>query len=85
MYSNGHDNKVDVIQNVIENIDDGLYSNAKDMLNQLKEIEMKSTIYDGKVYDYKTDKYIDFADFKAQQESNIDISLNLETEKQIEK
>jgi len=26
-----------------------------------------------------------FADFKAQQESNIDISLNLETEKQIEK
>ena len=46
MYINGHDNKVDVIQNVIENIDDGLYSNAKDMLNQLKDIEMKSTIYD---------------------------------------
>ena len=39
MYINGHDNKVDVIQNVIENIDDGLLSNAKDMLNQLKEVE----------------------------------------------
>ena len=38
MYINGHDNKNDVIQNVIENIDDGLLSNAKDMLNQLKEI-----------------------------------------------
>ena len=81
MYINGHDNKVDVIQNVIENIDDGLYSNAKDMLNQLKDIEMKSTIYDGKVYDYKTDKYISFDDFKAQQDSDIDISLNLEAER----
>ena len=39
MYINGHDNKADVIQNVIENIDDGLLANAKDMLNQLKEIE----------------------------------------------
>ena len=37
MYINGHDNKTDVIQNVIENIDDGLLANAKDMLNQLKE------------------------------------------------
>ena len=81
MYINGHDNKVDVIQNVIENIDDGLYSNAKDMLNQLKDIEMKSTIYDGKVYDYKTDKYISFDEFKAQQDSDIDISLNLEAER----
>ena len=41
MNINGHDNKADVIQNVIENIDDGLYSNAKDMLNQLKEIEVE--------------------------------------------
>jgi hypothetical protein len=81
MNINGHDNKVDVIQNVIENIDDGLYSNAKDMLNQLKDIEMKSTIYDGKVYDYKTDKYISFDEFKAQQDSDIDISLNLEAER----
>ena len=40
MYINGHDNKADVIQNVIENIDDGLLANAKDMLNQLKEIEL---------------------------------------------
>ena len=39
MYINGHDNKTDVIQNVIENIDDGLLANAKDMLNQLKEVE----------------------------------------------
>jgi len=39
MYINGHDNKADVIQNVIENIDDGLLANAKDMLNQLKEVE----------------------------------------------
>jgi hypothetical protein len=81
MNINGHDNKADVIQNVIENIDDGLYSNAKDMLNQLKDIEMKSTIYDGKVYDYKTDKYISFDEFKAQQDSDIDISLNLEAER----
>ena len=80
MNINGHDNKVDVIQNVIENIDDGLYSNAKDMLNQLKDIEMKSTIYDGKVYDYKTDKYISFDEFKAQQDSDIDIALHLEAE-----
>ena len=29
--------KRDVIQNAIENIDDGLLANAKDMLNQLKE------------------------------------------------
>ena len=40
MYINGHNNKVDVIQNVIENIDDGLLSNAKDMLNQLKEFTL---------------------------------------------
>ena len=67
MYINGHDNKVAVIQNVIENIDDGLLSNAKDMLNQLKDIEMKSTVYKGQVYNYKTDKYISFDEFKAQQ------------------
>ena len=40
MYINGHDNKADVIQNVIENIDDGLLANAKDMLSQLKEVEL---------------------------------------------
>ena len=45
MNINGHDNKVDVIQNVIENIDDGLYANAKDMLNQLKEIELDVVEY----------------------------------------
>ena len=67
MYINGHDNKVDVIQNVIENIDDNLLANAKDMLNQLKDIEMKSTVYKGQVYNYKTDKYISFDEFKAQQ------------------
>ena len=85
MYINGHDNKADVIQNVIENIDDGLLANAKDMLNQLKDIEMKSTVYKGQVYNYKTDKYISFDEFKAQQESDIDISLNLEAEQQIGK
>ena len=67
MNINGHDNKVDVIQNVIENIDDGLYSNAKDMLNQLKEIELN-------VVEYSTEE-----------ESDIDISLNLEAEQQIGK
>ena len=45
MNINGHDNKADVIQNVIENIDDGLYANAKDMLNQLKEIELNVVEY----------------------------------------
>ena len=45
MYINGHGNKVDVIQNVIENIDDGLLANAKDMLNQLKEIELDVVEY----------------------------------------
>ena len=45
MYINGHNNKVDVIQNVIENIDDGLYSNAKDILNQLKEVELDVVEY----------------------------------------
>ena len=44
MYINGNDNKADVIQNVIENIDDGLLSNAKDMLSQLKEVELNSDI-----------------------------------------
>ena len=34
MYINGHNNKADVIQNAIENIDDGLLANAKDMLSQ---------------------------------------------------
>ena len=67
MNINGHDNKADVIQNVIENIDDGLYSNAKDMLNQLKEIELN-------VVEYSTEE-----------ESDIDISLNLESEQQIGK
>ena len=67
MNINGHDNKADVIQNVIENIDDGLYSNAKDMLNQLKEIELN-------VVEYGTEE-----------ESDIDISLNLEAEQQIGK
>ena len=68
MYINGHDNKVDVIQNVIENIDDNLLANAKDMLNQLKDIEMKSTVYKRQVYDSKTKKFISFDEFKAQQE-----------------
>ena len=45
MYINGHDNKADVIQNVIENIDDGLLANAKDMLNQLKEVELDVVEY----------------------------------------
>jgi len=48
MYINGHDNKADVIQNVIENIDDGLLANAKDMLNQLKEIELDVVEYSTK-------------------------------------
>ena len=56
MYINGHGNKVDVIQNVIENIDDGLYANAKDMLNQLKEIEL-----DVVEYSTKEDSDIDIA------------------------
>ena len=45
MYINGHDNKADVIQNVIENIDDGLLANAKDMLSQLKEVELDGVEY----------------------------------------
>ena len=45
MNINGHDNKVDVIQNVIENIDDGLLANAKDMLSQLKEVELDVVEY----------------------------------------
>ena len=45
MYINGHGNKVDVIQNVIENIDDGLLANAKDMLSQLKEVELDVVEY----------------------------------------
>ena len=45
MYINGNDNKADVIQNVIENIDDGLLANAKDMLNQLKEVELDVVEY----------------------------------------
>jgi len=45
MYINGHDNKADVIQNVIENIDDGLLANAKDMLSQLKEAELDIVEY----------------------------------------
>ena len=45
MYINGHTNKADVIQNVIENIDDGLLANAKDMLSQLKEVELDVVEY----------------------------------------
>ena len=67
MNINGNDNKADVIQNVIENIDDGLYSKAKDMLNQLKEIEL------------------DVVEYSTEEESDIDISLNLEAEQQIGK
>ena len=67
MNINGHDNKADVIQNVIENIDDGLLANAKDMLNQLKEIEL------------------DVVEYSTEEESDIDISLNLEAEQQIGK
>jgi uncharacterized protein YuzB (UPF0349 family) len=68
MYINGHTNKADVIQNVIENIDDGLLANAKDMLNQLKKkIEL------------------DVVEYSTKEESDIDISLNLEAEEQIGK
>ena len=45
MNINGHDNKADVIQNAIENIDDGLLANAKDMLSQLKEVELDVVEY----------------------------------------
>ena len=68
MNINGHDNKADVIQNVIENIDDGLYANAKDMLNQLKEIEVEGV-----------DSQLE------EEESDIDIALNLESEQQLGK
>ena len=74
MYINGHDNKADVIQNVIENIDDGLYANAKDMLNQLKEIELDVVEYSTKVIEYST-----------KEDSDIDIALNLEAEQQLGK
>ena len=74
MNINGHDNKADVIQNVIENIDDGLYANAKDMLNQLKEIELD-------VVEYSTEEESDI----DKSFSDIDISLNLEAEQQIGK
>ena len=74
MNINGHDNKADVIQNVIENIDDGLYANAKDMLNQLKEIELN-------VVEYSTEEESDI----DKSFSDIDISLNLEAEQQIGK
>ena len=67
MNINGHDNKADVIQNVIENIDDGLLANAKDMLNQLKEIEL------------------DVVEYSTKEDSDIDIALNLESERQIGK
>ena len=66
MNINGHDNKADVIQNVIENIDDGLYANAKDMLNQLKEIEL------------------DVVEYSTEEDSDIDIALNLESEEFLE-
>jgi len=74
MNINGHDNKADVIQNVIENIDDGLYANAKDMLNQLKEIELDVVEYSTKVIEYST-----------KEDSDIDIALNLESEQQLGK
>ena len=70
MNINGHDNKADVIQNVIENIDDGLYANAKDMLNQLKEIELDVVEYSTKVIEYST-----------KEDSDIDIALNLEADR----
>ena len=59
MYINGHDNKADVIQNVIENIDDGLLSNAKDMLNQLKEIELDVVEYSTKKDEKNLYKIVD--------------------------
>jgi len=59
MYINGHDNKVDVIQNVIENIDDGLLANAKDMLNQLKEIELDVVEYSTKKDEKNLYKIVD--------------------------
>ena len=37
------------------------------MSTQLKDIEMKSTVYKGQVYDSKTKKFISFDEFKAQQ------------------
>ena len=74
MNINGHDNKADVIQNVIENIDDGLYANANDMLNQLKEIELDVVEYSTKVIEYST-----------KEDSDIDIALNLESEQQLGK
>jgi len=59
MYINGHDNKADVIQNVIENIDDGLLANAKDMLNQLKEIELDVVEYSTKKDEKNLYKIVD--------------------------
>jgi len=66
----GLTNKVDVINSVIDNIENSNFVNAVDTLNQLKEIEIKSTIYNGKVYDYKKDKYVSFDEFKAKQKEN---------------
>ena len=71
MYINGHNNKADVIQNVIENIDDGLLTNAKDMLNQLKEVELEVVEYskvdhDGRIkMDWGEDKIKEKGVFKA--------------------
>ena len=89
MYINGHDNKVDVIQNVIENIDDGLYANAKDMLNQLKEIANNETNLANIISkeDRTLDETLKAYDmvYNTEEESDVDISLNLEAEQQIGK
>tara|TARA_B110001454_G_C12634135_1_gene398305 strand:+ start:584 stop:925 length:342 start_codon:yes stop_codon:yes gene_type:complete len=78
MYINGHDNKVDVIQNVIESIEDSKITDAVDMLNQLKDIELKSTVYDNKVYDQKQDKFISFDEFQANKHNQYKINDKLE-------
>ena len=89
MNINGHDNKADVIQNVIENIDDGLYANAKDMLNQLKEIANNETNLVNIINkeDRTLDETLKAYDmvYNTEEESDVDISLNLEAEQQIGK
>ena len=50
---NGLTNKVDVINSIIDNIDDGNLDIAKDSLNQLKQVEVDNIVKDVLIKDHE--------------------------------
>ena len=79
---NGHDNFPDIINNIKDTIDNGDKESAKDYLNQLQEYLAKrdNNILELQTTGDKILKTLEKKVFGTKEESDVDVSLNLQAE-----